>query len=327
LAIVPASVFNVLTWSHDLQTDLKTGRAGRFRYFAFDILYCEGFDLTKVTLLDRKHLLERLLTGLPAGAPIHFSEHLDVDGPTMLAHACRFGLEGIVSKRADLPYRSGRGDHWLKSKCVERQEFVILGYVPSTVTNRSAGSLALGYYGNGDLFYAGRVGTGWSQEEARALRDELEKIKSTKPPFAKPLPSAAEKGVRWAEPRLVCEIEYRGWTRERLLRAAAFKGLGDDKPDDEIVLAASPKRSRPRAPSDRIGVRLTHPEKILWKKRNHQAGTGRVLHRHRRLDPSACRRPAIELGAMSLRHGNQMLFRQTSVARVGQECPPRRYRR
>jgi bifunctional non-homologous end joining protein LigD len=129
---------------NDLQADLKTGRSDRFRYLVFDILYCEGFDLTKVVLKDRKDLLQQLVAILPSGSPVRFSEHLEAEGPTVLEHACRFGLEGIVSKRADLPYRSGRGDHWLKSKCLERQEFVILGYVPSTAASRSAGSLALG---------------------------------------------------------------------------------------------------------------------------------------------------------------------------------------
>jgi bifunctional non-homologous end joining protein LigD len=250
---------------NDLQDDLKAGRLDRFRYFVFDVLYCEGFDLTKVVLKDRKDLLQQLLAILPPGSPIRFSEHLDVDGPTMLEHACRFGLEGIVSKRADLPYRPGRGDHWLKSKCLERQEFIILGYIPSTAASRSVGSLALGYHENGNLIYAGRVGTGWSQEQARSLRDELETISAIKPSFAKPLPAGTEKGVRWVEPRLVCEIEYRGWTGDRLLRAAAFKGLRDDKSPEEIVLDAPPKRSKFRVSPTPVGIRLTHPERILWQ--------------------------------------------------------------
>jgi bifunctional non-homologous end joining protein LigD len=248
---------------NDLQADLKVGRRGRFRYFVFDVLYCEGFDLTKVVLRDRKGLLQQLLAGLPPSSPLRFSEHLDVDGPTMLEHACRLGLEGIISKRADLPYRSGRGTHWLKSKCIARQEFVILGYVPSTLTSRAAGSLALGYYDNQNLIYAGRVGTGWSQDQARALRDALETIKAATPLFAK-LPSGTEKGVRWVEPRLICEIEYRGWTRDRLLRAPAFKGLRDDRPAEEIILETPPRRSRLRTTQDQE-IRLTHPERILWE--------------------------------------------------------------
>ncbi len=249
---------------NDLQADLKAGRQDRFRYFAFDVLYCEGLDLTKVVLKDRKDLLQQLLTILPPGSPIRLSEHLDVDGPTMLEHACRFGLEGIVSKRADLPYRPGRGDHWVKSKCLERQEFIILGYIPSTAASRSVGSLALGYHDNQNLVYAGRVGTGWSQEQARSLRDELETISAIKPSFAKPLPADTEKGVRWVAPRLVCEIEYRGWTGDRLLRAPAFKGLRDDKSAEEIVLEASPKGSKSRVSPTPVGIRLTHPERILW---------------------------------------------------------------
>jgi len=120
-----------LTSLNDLQMDLEAGRQDRFRYFAFDLLYCEGFDLRSATLTDRKMLLAQLL---PAGetSPIIYSEHLEDDGPTVFAHSCRLGLEGIISKRRDLPYRSGRGDHWLKSKCRQSQEFIVLGYVASS---------------------------------------------------------------------------------------------------------------------------------------------------------------------------------------------------
>jgi bifunctional non-homologous end joining protein LigD len=248
---------------NSLQADLKAGRQDRFHYFVFDLLYCEGFDLTKARLVDRKTLLQEILAGLPAGSPIRFSEHLEVDGPIMLEHSCRMGLEGIVSKRKDLPYRSGRGDHWLKSKCIERQEFVILGYVPSTAASRSVGSLVLGYYDAGNLVYAGRVGTGWSADQARSLHDDFEKINSKKPLFTNPLPLGAEKGVRWADPRVVCEIEFHGWTHARLLRAASFKGLREDKPAEEIVLEAAPKTSKTLGRKE-LSVPLTHPERFLW---------------------------------------------------------------
>ncbi len=249
---------------NSLQADLSAGRQDRMRYHLFDLLYCEGYDLRPAALLDRKDLLGQVLAGLPAGSPIRFSEHLEQDGPTILEHACRLGLEGIISKRKDLPYRSGRADHWLKSKCVDRQEFVILGYVPSTADSGAVGSLALGYRDGGELVYAGRVGTGWSAALARSLRDALEKISAAKPAIAKPLPAGAEKGVRWAEPKLVGEIEFRGWTNDRLVRQSSFKGLRDDKQAEDIVLEETPKPAKSRAVTDIAGIRLTHPERLLW---------------------------------------------------------------
>ena len=159
-----------------LQADLKTARSDRLRYYLFDLLYCEGFDLTQARLLDRKALLQRIVDRLPPTSAIRFSEHLEQDGPKMFEHACRLGLEGIVSKRIDLPYRPGRGDHWLKAKGVLRQEFIILGYIPSTAAKGSVGALLLGYHEGGTLLYAGRVGTGYSSDQSRSLSAELEKL-------------------------------------------------------------------------------------------------------------------------------------------------------
>ena len=245
-----------------LQIDLKEGRQDRMRYYAFDLLYLEGYDLTASSLVDRKALLQQALAGLSTSSPIRFSEHLETDGPTMLEHSCRLGLEGIISKRSDAPYRSGRGESWLKSKCRESQEFVILGYVPSTAATKSVGSLALGYYANGKVQYAGRVGTGWSTAVAAALWKDFDKIRAKKPAFDKPLPAGAEKDVVWVEPRLVCEIEFSAWTHDDVVRQASFKGLRDDKPPGEIVREASGKRAA-GAPKMPI-ARLTHPERILW---------------------------------------------------------------
>jgi bifunctional non-homologous end joining protein LigD len=247
-----------------LQADLSADRRDRFRYYVFDLLYCEGFDLTKATLLDRKALLQQIAGELPASMPIRFSEHIEQDGPTMFEHACRLGLEGIVSKRSDLPHRAGRGDHWLKVKGVLRQEFVILGYIPSTAASGLVGALLLGYFDRGTLFYAGRVGTGYSSAQAKSLRDALEKIAATKPKLGNDLPEGAEKGVRWAKPQLVCEVEYRSWTADRLIRQASFKGIREDRPAEEIVLETVPDRPKSDLGRELIRARLTHPERILW---------------------------------------------------------------
>ena len=261
---------------NNLQADLKTGRRERFKYYVFDLLYCDGYDLTKATLLDRKKLLQDIAAGLSPSLPIRFSEHLEADGPTMLEHSCRFGLEGIISKRRDLPYKPGRGEHWFKAKCQQSQEFVILGYVASTAASRAVGALALGYYSDGQLAYAGRVGTGWSAELATSLYAELDKIKAKKPALRNALPAGAEKGVVWTEPRLVCAVEYRDWTHEGLIRQSSFKGLREDKPAHEISLE-SPHPSLPdrrgregwgrakmSSQSDIGKIKLTHPERILW---------------------------------------------------------------
>ena len=141
----------------------------------------------------------------------------------------------------------------MKSKCVQRQEFVILGYVPSTTASGSVGSVLVGYQDKGKLIYAGRVGTGWSMDQARLLRADIEKVLSIKPTLGKTLPAGADKGVCWAEPRLLCEIEYRGWTHNGLLRTPSFKGLREDKPPQEIVLEA------PHASVDRGGGEAERP--------------------------------------------------------------------
>jgi bifunctional non-homologous end joining protein LigD len=244
-----------------LVSDLKSGRQDRFRYYVFDLLYLNGFDLQNAGLIERRKALAAILADASPG-PIVLSEHFEIDGAVFFEHVSRLGLEGIVSKRRDAPYRSGRGKDWLKSKCVRRQEFVVIGYVVSTSTRRAIGSLVLGYYEDGALIHAGRVGSGFAAEEAEALFSVLEGLRAERPPFGRKITAiGAEKGVRWVEPRLVAEVEYHGWSIDGLLWHATFRGLRQDREPREITLEdtrAGPTVAAPPAAA------LTHADRVLW---------------------------------------------------------------
>ena len=246
-----------------LQADLKAGRIDRMAFYAFDLLYLDGYDLTKVPLIERKTLLAGLLDDAPMEAVVRFSAHMERNGEAMVRHACRLGLEGIVSKRKDKPYIGGRGPHWLKTKCTQRQEFVIAGYVPSTTSTKSVGSLVMGLHENGALVHVGRVGTGFTEVLAHSLWRELDARKRATPPFAAKLPADAVRGVRWAEPQLVAEVELRGWTADGLLRHASFKGLRDDKDPTDVVRESRITNADTKS-VDVSKFRLTHPDRILW---------------------------------------------------------------
>ena len=147
----------------------------------------------------------------------------------MLTEACRLGLEGIISKRADRPYHSGRNGDWLKSKCIQTDEFVVVGYMVSNVSSNAVGALVVGYYERKLLRYAGRVGTGFTQKVAADLMRKLKPMRVAEPPVASELTGLQRRGVQWVEPKLVAQIEYRAWTADNLLRHAAFKGLREDE--------------------------------------------------------------------------------------------------
>ena len=178
----------------------------------------------------------------------------------MLRHACRLSLEGLVSKQRDAAYPVGRTRSWIKSKCSDRQEFVIAGYVPSSVSKDLVGSLVLGYHKDGKLVHAGRVGTGFSREVARDLVARLEPLRRKTSPFPEKLTADAARGVVWVKPELVAEVEFRAWTADGILRHAAFRGLREDKPAREITREAPAET----APAPKPQVRLTHPDRIYW---------------------------------------------------------------
>jgi bifunctional non-homologous end joining protein LigD len=250
-----------------LQADLSEGRDDRFVFYVFDLLHLDGYDLTRLPLEERKALLEKLVPG--AGGLLRYSGHFDENGALVLRHACRLSLEGVISKVRDAPYREGRSKSWIKSKCSARQEFVVGGYVPSTVSRQAIGSLVLGVYKNGKLEPVGRVGTGFSASVAADLFKRLSRLRTDESPFGRKLTAEEARQARYVRPELVAEVEFRAWTADGHLRHAAFRGLREDKPATEVI-AEVPKSKATAGVAQkdekppRRTVRLTHPDRVYW---------------------------------------------------------------
>ncbi|TIX90665.1 DNA ligase D [Rhizobium sp. P44RR-XXIV] len=245
-----------------LQSDLSEGRSDRFVFYAFDLIYLDGYDLRACPLVQRKELLQQII---PAETgTLRFSSHFDANGDLLLKHACRLSLEGIVSKVASDPYRSGRGKTWVKSKCSSRQEFVIAGWVASSTSRKAIGSLVLGVYDKGKLDHVGRVGTGFSNVVAEQLFKRLSRLKADQSPFAATLTAEESRGVRFVQPDLVAEVEFRTWTADGHLRHASFRGLREDKDPLEIVREVPKAAAKARATPVRPNVTLTHGDRLYW---------------------------------------------------------------
>lgn len=281
-----------------LKNALSDKRTGGLFFYLFDLLYLDGYDLTRCAQVDRKHLLQRVLAEPPP--LLRYSQHFEGVPERVREQACAMHLEGVICKRADAPYRQERNRHWLKLKCTQREEFVVVGYTDPKGSRAGFGALLMGYYdGKGALHYAGGVGTGFNQATLKDLHGRLQKLeRKVGPRLIVHGQEGLPRGIHWVKPALIAELQFLDWTGDGVLRHATFLGLREDKQPMDVVreppreareghvvaagaiVAARAPRSRARpkraaarkdAPVliDKRGtsdgaVRLTHPDRVLW---------------------------------------------------------------
>ncbi|MBV8203236.1 MAG: DNA ligase D [Acidobacteria bacterium] len=282
---------------------------GAMVYFVFDLLHLDGYDLRPAPLVERKEALRRLLeaAGVTAGeGPLRLSDHVTGQGEDFYRQACRFGLEGIVSKRADLAYHAGRSKEWLKVKCLQRQEMVIGGFTEPEGARAGLGALLLGVYEGAKLVYAGKVGTGFTAPVLRELRRRLERVERQAPPFANPPRGAEARGAHWVDPKLVCEVAFTEWTRDGFLRHPTYQGLREDKDAREVRRelpeappAAAAPPGRTAAPRRAASAKATAAAKRATAGKDAHGGPQR---------PAGARSQAAEVAGVRLTHPDKVLY-------------------
>lgn len=251
----------------DLQASLKSG--GRnLSYFVFDLLIDGGKDLRKRPLTERKRRLQALLGDAGRQGPVFYTDHVEEAGREVLDQLCSSGFEGIIAKRATASYPVGRGRSWLKIKCDREQEFVVIGWAPST-TSRPFSSILLGVHEDGKLRYAGKAGSGFSDEVLASLAKRLKSLARDKPAVTG-IPRAITRNAHWVKPELVAQIEFAEFTRDGLIRQGRFVGLREDKPAATVIREVPKDLEEVTAVADDLdmvklaGIRLSHPDKVLY---------------------------------------------------------------
>ncbi len=257
-----------------LQNAIDNARTTDIVMFAFDLPYFDGMDLRSVPLANRRAVLQQLFAERESET-VRFSQAFEAQPTALLSAACQIGLEGVMVKRADAVYVEGRTETWMKLKCQHRQEFVVVGFTNRSGSAKEVGGLLLGYHEDGELRFAGSVGTGWGSTTGRELHDLLTRIEVTKPAVdpADTQPGRWSKRAagteRWVKPTTVVEVAFAEWTPDRRVRHAVFRGLRTDKPAAQIVRerAKTPPGAAPRtqghSKTSSSAVKISNPERVI----------------------------------------------------------------
>jgi DNA ligase D-like protein (predicted ligase) len=251
-----------------IQAANDAGNSSALVYFVFDLLFLDAEAVHRLPLIERKQRLQKLLAGI--GSPLQYSDHQQGRGPEFHAGACGMQLEGIISKRADAAYAPANRGLWVKTKCLNREEFIVVGWTDPEGSRPHLGALLLAYYApDGKLVYAGRAGTGMNRAELARVRRRLEPLAADRMPLDVPPPRTSRFGsplvlsrVHWVRPELVAEVTFLTWTDDGLLRQVVYQGLREDKPAREV--------ERPMA-ADTPAPPITAPSPVPAPKRTPNA--------------------------------------------------------